>query len=136
MFPLEAADCTENCAEPSLADNVCTGIKFVVTNLRASAALTEYINFHLYPSAVLKVAVDVPEGSTEELPPLLLNKHLYTLKSEVITYIVLDPAGVSYNVFEVGSNCLYTFPVLQLYLAKLKLISDVCTLLAANMFLH
>ena len=32
MFPLEAADCTENCAEPSLADNVCTGIKFVVTN--------------------------------------------------------------------------------------------------------
>ena len=58
---------------------VFTGIKSDVTNLITSDAEIEYINFHLYPSAVVKILVDVPVGITVEFAPPLFEITLYTL---------------------------------------------------------
>ena len=44
-----------------------------------------YKNFQTYPSAVVIGSASVPEGEDVDADPFLLNKHLYTLKSELST---------------------------------------------------
>ena len=58
---------------------VFTGIKSDVTNLITSDAEIEYINFHLYPSPVSNILVEVPVGITVDCAPLLFEITLYTL---------------------------------------------------------
>ena len=64
---------------------VATAIKSVDKKFVCCEADKVYIYFHLYPSPVVKIDVDVPVGSTVELALLLLSKHLYTLNVLEIT---------------------------------------------------
>ena len=68
-----------NCVNLPAADtveSVATAVKSVDKKLTCCEADNEYINFHLYPSPVVKIDVDVPVGSTVELALPLLSKHL------------------------------------------------------------
>src|SRR6056300_1775275 len=56
--------------------SVDTCIKSVDKKFVCSEAVRVYINFHLYPSPVVRIDVEVPVGSTVELAPPLLSKHL------------------------------------------------------------
>jgi hypothetical protein len=44
-----------------------------------------YIYFHIYPSAVWNLLVEIVVGSTIDSESLLLNKHLYTASEPLIT---------------------------------------------------
>ena len=58
IAPSTAADDT--------VESVATAIKSVDKKLTCCEADNEYIYFHLYPSPVVKIDVDVPVGSTVE----------------------------------------------------------------------
>ena len=57
-------------------ESVATAIKSVDKKFACCDADSVYIYFHLYPSAVVKIEVEVPESSTVEFAPPLLSKTL------------------------------------------------------------
>ena len=63
-------------AADETVESVATAIKSVDKKLTCCEADSEYIYFHLYPSPVVKIDVDVPVGSTVEFALPLLSKHL------------------------------------------------------------
>ena len=73
--PSTAADITFDWSELALAFDE-TAIKSVDKKFACWAAESVYINFHLYESLVEITEVDTPVGSSVEVAPPLLSKHL------------------------------------------------------------